>query len=201
MKALRAASVMLAFFRMFFLVAVVYAGFLLAIPSKHSSSAIAQANVAANPEIARLWKAFSGDWKTTESMERGEFFPNGGARSGEAHFRLGDGGRAIIEEGYSNGSAGELHFMIVIWWDKPAHVYRFFTCFNDDQVPCRVRGTARWEGETFVNEYEHTENSKTTEWRDVFSQNTEDSITLVAGTVASDRKFTPVITTKYFRGR
>ena len=132
-------------------------------------------------------------------MERGEFFPNGGARSGRAHFRLSDGGDVLVEEGQSGGTAGKLHFMIIIWWDAPAEVYRFFTCFNDDQIPCRVRGTAFWEGENFVNEYEHTENGKTLTWRDVFSRIAGDSFTLVAGTVTSDGRFVPVITTKYFR--
>ncbi len=71
----------------------------------------------------RLLKAFAGEWKTTESMER-EFFPNGGARQGTATFRLGTGGTTLIEEGSSDGSAGKLAFLIVFWWDKSAEVYR-----------------------------------------------------------------------------
>ena len=201
MKVLRAASMLSVPLRMFLPAAVMLAGFLFGLPPRQSPSAATQSNKAASPEIARLWNVFSGDWKTSESMERGEFFPNGGARSGDAHFGLGDGGRVLVEEGYSNGSAGELHFMIIIWWDKPSQVYRFFTCFNSDQIPCRVRGTAHWEGDTFVNEYNHTENDKSLKWRDVFSKKTQDSFTLVAGTVGSDRKLTPVITTKYSRGR
>jgi hypothetical protein len=200
MKAWRASSGLPLLGQLVLPAAFALAGFAFA-ATKQSTSAAAQSNVAATPEIAKLWKEFGSDWKTTEEMARGEFFPNGGARSGEAHFRLSDGGRVLVEEGYSNGSAGELDFMILIWWDKPAHVYRFFTCFNDDQVPCRVRGTAHWEGEAFVNEYKHTENGKTTKWRDVFSQNARDSFTLVAGTVADDGTIAPVITTKYFRGR
>jgi len=166
-----------------------------------SPLAATESNAAANPEIARLWKAFGGDWKTTESMERGEFFPNGGARSGEAHFRLGDGGHVLVEEGGSDGSAGKLDFLIVMWWEGRTHVHRFFTCFNGEEIPCRLRGTAFWEGENFVNEYEHTEKGKTVKARDVFSQITEDSFTLVAGTVTSDGMFAPVITTKYVRQR
>ena len=37
------------------------------------------------PEMDRLAKALVGDWRTTETMERGEFFPNGGARHGVVH--------------------------------------------------------------------------------------------------------------------
>src|SRR5262249_53017711 len=81
-------------------------------------------------EIARL-KPFGGDWTTSERMERSEFFPNGGSREGTAQFRLGTGGGTVIAEGHSDGSAGKLYFLYVIWWDKKAGVYRFFTCFKD----------------------------------------------------------------------
>src|SRR5215831_6407102 len=118
------------------LCAVWLVGFLPRSSFMESPLAATESNAAANPEIARLWKAFGGDWKTTESMERGEFFPNGGARSGEAHFRLGDGGHVLVEEGGSDGSAGKLDFLIVMWWEGRTHVHRFFTCFNGEEIPC-----------------------------------------------------------------
>ena len=34
------------------------------------------------PEMDRLTRALVGDWNTTEKMDRGEMFPNGGSRSG-----------------------------------------------------------------------------------------------------------------------
>lgn len=89
-------------------------------------------------------------------MERGQFFPNGGERTGRSHCELGVNGLTLICQGHSNGSAGELSYLIAIWWEKEAKLYRFLTCFNDAAKPCVVRGTARWEGETFVNEYEET---------------------------------------------
>src|SRR5258708_29557898 len=105
MKAPRAASMLSVPLRVFLPAAVTLAGFLFGLPPRQSPSAATQSNKAASPQIARLWKVFSGDWKTTESMERGEFFPNGGARSGDAPFTLGDGGTVLCEEGYFHRSA------------------------------------------------------------------------------------------------
>jgi glyoxylase-like metal-dependent hydrolase (beta-lactamase superfamily II) len=62
----------------------------------------------ASPEMARLWNAFGGDWDNTEAMERSEFFPNGGARTGTSRWWLAIGGTIVIDEGHSDGSAGPL---------------------------------------------------------------------------------------------
>jgi len=53
---------------------------------------------AANPEMEHLAKALVGDWDTLETMERTKFFPNGGARRGVVHARLGAGGSVLIYE-------------------------------------------------------------------------------------------------------
>jgi hypothetical protein len=112
------------------------------------------AESAASPEMDRLANAFSGDWNTTETMERSEFFPNGGSRHGRAQVRLVAGGTTLVDQVHSDGSSGKLDGLVVIWWDAGAKVYRFFTCFSDPKNSCEVRGTAHWKGDTFVNEYE-----------------------------------------------
>src|SRR5215470_976047 len=83
-----------------------------------------------SPEMEQLAKAFAGDWNTEEHMERTKFFPNGGERRGQSHVRLIAGGTTLINEVNSDGSAGKLDGMVVIWWDKEAQLYRFFTCFK-----------------------------------------------------------------------
>jgi hypothetical protein len=152
-----------------------------------------------SPEMSRLAKMFVGDWNTVENMERSDFFPNGGGRRGTTHWKLGAGGRALIGEGHSNGSAGELSYLIAIWWDKPASVYRFFTCFNDSNTPCVLRGTAHWEGDTFINEYEETAKGEKKKFRDIFTQTSPNSRTLVAAVETSDGNWKPLITTKSTR--
>ena len=152
-----------------------------------------------SPEMSRLAKMFVGDWNTVESMERSDFFPNGGGRHGVTHWKLGAGGTTLIGEGHSNGSAGELSYLIAIWWDKPASVYRFFTCFNDANQPCEDRGTAHWEGDTFINEYEEDVHGEKRKFQDVFTQINPNSRSLVAQIQMSDGKWLPQITTKSTR--
>src|ERR1700704_1158730 len=89
--------------------------FLFAQASKPTTSA-----GGASPEMERLAKAFVGDWDTTESMERGEYFPDGGGRHGTSHWRLGVGETTLLGEGNSDGSVGPLSYLITIWWDKDA---------------------------------------------------------------------------------
>ena len=120
-------------------------------------------------EMGRLAKALVGDWNTTETMEPGKLFPNGGSRNGIVHVRLAAGGTTLIYEVHSDGSAGKLDGMLVIWWDKDASVYRVFVCFNNPDHPCEVRGIAHWQGDLFVNDYQETVNEERTSWRDTFT--------------------------------
>jgi len=98
------------------------------------------------PEMDRLAKALVGDWNTTETMERGVLFPNGGERHGIVQVRLAAGGTTLIYEVHSDGSAGKLDGMLVIWWDKDASLYRLFICFNNPNHPCKIRGNSTLGG-------------------------------------------------------
>ncbi|HZR04254.1 MAG TPA: hypothetical protein VFA61_00305 [Candidatus Udaeobacter sp.] len=149
--------------------------------------------------MERLAKALVGDWNTTETMERGDLFPNGGSRQGVVHVRLGAGGTTLIYEVHSDGSAGKLDGMLVIWWDKDANLYRVFVCFNNPRHPCEMRGTAHWEGDLFVNDYEETVKGSKTPWRDTFTF-TPTSHTLVAAMKAGNGTMQTQITTKATRG-
>jgi hypothetical protein len=154
------------------------------------------AEAAASPEMDRVAKVFVGDWNTSESMERSEFFPNGGGRHGTSHWRLAVGGTTLVGEGHSDGSAGPLSYLITIWWDKNSKLYYFLTCFKDTGSSCKVRGTAHWEGDNFVNDYEELEHGKPTKWRDSFIQITPTSHTLIAARDAGDGTMKTLITTK-----
>jgi hypothetical protein len=152
-----------------------------------------------SPEMSRLAKLFVGDWDTVETMERSEFFPNGGGRHGSTHWKLGVSGTTLIGEGHSNGSAGELTYLVAIWWDKPASIYRFFTCFNDRNAPCTLRGTARWDGDRFINDYEETVDGEKRKFHDIFTETSPNSRSLVAAIEMNDGKLKPLITTKSTR--
>jgi hypothetical protein len=148
--------------------------------------------------MERLAKALVGDWNTTETMERGEVFPNGGSRRGLVHVRLAAGGTTLIYEVHSDGSAGKLDGMLVIWWDKAANLYRVFICFNNPNHPCEMRGTGHWEGDSFANDYEETVKGSKTPWRDTFTF-TPDSHTLVAAMELGNGRMETMITTKATR--
>ena len=150
------------------------------------------------PEMKRLAKALVGDRNTTETMERGESFPNGGSRHGIARVRLAAGGTTLIYEVHSDGSAGKLDGMLVIWWNKEASLYPVFVCFNNPSHPCEIRGTARWEGDSFVNDYEQTVKGKKTSWRDSFTF-TPTSHALVAAMRTGDGTMQTLIRTKATR--
>ena len=80
------------------------------------------------------------------------FFPNRAERKGRSHTRLGAGGATLVMEGHSDGTAGPLRYIIVVWWDKDASLYGYFTCFKDTGSGCEVRGTAHWDGDRLVIE-------------------------------------------------
>jgi len=69
---------------------------------------IGEGNARPAPEIKRLFEALGGDWDTTETFERTQFFPNGGERKGGLHVRLAADGAMLVMEGHSDGSAGPL---------------------------------------------------------------------------------------------
>lgn len=148
-----------------------------------------------SPEMAKLAKALAGDWNTTETMERSEFFPNGGSRHGHSHVALTAGGTTLMSEVHSDGSAGKLDGLVIIWWEKGAGVYRFFTCFNDADNPCEVRGTAHWEGDKFVNDYEEVIEGKKVKFSDSFINITATSRNLVAAMDSGNGAMKTIITT------
>ncbi len=88
-----------------------------------------------------------------------------------------------------------LSYLMAVWWDKNAKVYRFFTCFNDPNDPCVVRGTAHWEGNSFANDYEDTFNGKPAKFRDTFFDITPTSHRLVAAVNVGNGIMKPLITT------
>jgi len=183
-------------FRVFTLVVltVVIASF----PRSLRSSPEEQSISAASPEMERLAKVLVGDWYTVETMERGQFFPNGGSRQGAVHVRLASGGYALIYEVHSDGSAGKLDGFLTIWWERGTRLYYFLACFNNPDSPCRMRGTAHWEGDSFVNDYEFEVNGKNTQWRDTFTF-TPGAHTLVAAMNTGTGTMKTVITTRATR--
>ena len=132
------------------------------------------------PEMARLAKVFAGDWNTVEVVQHGKPVHDGAGRRGTVHVQLTGGGTALVSEGHSVGTVGgDLRWFITIWWDANAKSYRFLTCFRTPtDAGCELRGTARWDGDTFVNDYEEVINGKRTRMQDIWTDITPSSHTL-----------------------
>lgn len=81
-------------------------------------------------EMQRLLDVFVGSWTVSESFEVSASKP-GKARQGTASFRVGPG-LSLVEDYKSNGSAGELSFLALLWWDRSTRLYRLLTCANND---------------------------------------------------------------------
>lgn len=146
------------------------------------------------PEMERLLHAFSGDWIVHETFEVSAA-RRGMTRDGTATFLEG-AGFSLVENYRSDGTAGELRFLGVFWWDAAARVYRLLTCANNDG--CEVRGTLRWEGDALVNSWEEHEKGRPVAYRDSFVEIRRDSFTLVSEGV-SEGKTTWRVVTKYTR--
>ena len=116
-----------------------------------------------------------------------------------ARFSVGTGGTSLIEDYHSDGSAGKLDFLLVIWWNAPASTYQVFTCSNGSDNAGQLRGSAHWERATLVNDYVEKLNDKDQKCQDRFSDLTPAAFTLVAGIERNGKTFLPLITTTYRR--
>lgn len=156
------------------------------------------ATSAAHPEMHKLFRAFLGRWTVKETFERNEYSPGGGERGGTARFTVGSGGSSLVEDYHSNGSAGRLDFLAVIWWDPGERAYRSFTCTNAPDA-CALRGSATWSDDTFTSDYVQSINGMSTKLQDVYSEITPNSFKLVSGIPGEGAKLQPLITTSYRR--
>jgi hypothetical protein len=163
---------------------------------QHSKSGL---DVKPIPEMAKLAQSLSGSWNNAEVLEPSERFPNGARRRGTSHCGMRIGGTALVCEGTSDGSAGRLDHLIVIWWDKAASNYGFFVCFKDWGSGCFIRGDAHWEADVFVNDYTEDVKGKSVKMRDSFTDIAPNSHTLIAAIETADGKMKTVITTRSTR--
>jgi hypothetical protein len=131
-------------------------------PARQSSSA-------ASPEMEKLAKVLVGEWETVETMEPDDPWPLGASRKGSVTARIVSGGYALVYEVHSNGSAGRLDGFLTIWWERSANVYRLLACFNNPRNACKMRGSAHWEGQALVNDYEEAVLGKATPFQDTFT--------------------------------
>ena len=162
-------------------------------------SALAWANAFAQapPPMERLLKTFVGTWRASESFEVSGPARQGKTREGIAIFHAGPG-PSLIEDYHSDGTAGKLDFLAMLWWDAAANRFEFLTCANS--TSCHLRGTAKWEGTDLVNSWEEKIDGKAARFTDAFVDITPDSFRLVSQGESGGKIIWRVIT-KYVRTR
>lgn len=165
-------------------------------PNQSQNSQEKSTALQAPPEMRRLSEAFVGDWRVSENFEI-DSTKRGMAREGTASFRLG-AGASLVEDYHSNGSAGNLQFLALLWWDRSTRVYRLLTCANNDG--CELRGSARWDGDTLVNSWQEDVQGQTATFKDSFTDITPSSFRLVSEGTAGAKVIWRVVT-RYTRIR
>ena len=158
----------------------------------HTDAASPSLNPSA--EIDRLLKAFGGDWNVSEDFEVSAS-KQGQSRQGYATFTAGPG-FSLVENYRSSGSAGDLSFLGILWWDPKSNAYPFFTCTNDNG--CNIRGNARWEGKNLVNTWQEEVDGKQATFKDSFVDISPASFTLISEGVSDGSPIWRVVT-KYVR--
>jgi hypothetical protein len=163
-------------------------------PSQTAKNSIAKKALQpfrASPEMQRLLDAFIGSWKVSEVFEVSELSQPGKTREGVATFRRGPGA-SLIEDYTSDGTAGLLNFLAILWWDQSAQLYRFLTCANNNS--CAVRGTAKWEANGLVNSWEEEINGRKASIKDSFVDISPTSFRLVSQGLADGQVIWRVVT-------
>ena len=156
---------------------------------------------AANPEMTRLAHVLAGDWSTVEILQHGKPVPEGAGRKGDVHVWLTGGGTVLASEGHSVGAVGgDLRWFITIWWDTEAKCYRLLTCFRTKtSAGCELRGTAHWEEDRLINDYEEVIDGKRTKFQDIWSDITANSHTLTAARDAGNGTMMPYVVSRNMR--
>jgi hypothetical protein len=163
-------------------------------PMDSSAKQSSRTQLEPSPEMDKVLLTFVGNWKVSERFEVSAS-KQGRTRQGQATFKTGPG-LSLVEDYHSDGTAGELRFLGVLWWDPKSSIYQFFTCANNGG--CSVRGTAQWDHNDLVNTWEEEVNGKKTVFRDSFLDISPGSFTLVSEGV-SDGVLMWRVVTKYVR--
>ncbi len=106
------------------------------------------------PEMTKLLKALSGNWKVSEKHEPNKMAPKGGTGEGTARAWPGPGGLSLIDNYHSKGPMGTFSGFGVMWWDPKAQAYKGVWCDNGTPEGCTYGGESKWEGDKLVGTME-----------------------------------------------
>ena len=141
-----------------------------------------------------------GTWSIRVRYEPSSDMPKGGVAKGREVWRLGPGGRSLIEEYDEAGAAGAIHEFGVAWWDAAANGQRVFWCGDYEPPACTVYPqVARWDGNSLVQTVESDEGGRPVVRQEIFTDIKANSFTQILKAGPSKTALKTVSTAKASR--
>ena len=121
-----------------------------------------------------------GTWAIAVKHQPSPALPKGGVGKGREVWRLGPGGRSLIEEYDEQGPEGTIHEFGIAWWDHNAKGQRVLWCGDYETGGCQtVPDVARWDGNSLVHTVESDDGGKHLVRQEIFMDITPGSFTQV----------------------
>ena len=132
-----------------------------------------------SPEMTKMIKAMSGNWKVVEQHDPNPMMPNGGTGQGTAKLWAGPGGLSLMENYHSAGAiGGGFNGFGTFWWDPKAQAYRGTWCDNMTPNGCDTAGTSKWDGDKLIGTMESEMNGQKMMSKFIYSDFKPDSFTM-----------------------
>jgi len=150
-------------------------------------------------EMKKMTDTFAGQWKTTATIEKSDFFPVSGTATGRSDFRSGPAGNSLVERARSHGAMGLFAGLGVFWWDAKAAAYRGLWCDSLAPDGCDALGTGQWSGNSLVFNADVDMGQNKLHMRETYSDITVDAFTFTMETAMDNAPMAKLMTIQYER--
>jgi hypothetical protein len=119
-----------------------------------------------------------GTWTIKVTYEPSAQMPKGEEASGREVWRVGPGGRSIIEEYSESNARGGYKLFAIAWWDEKEQGQRFVACDTEQMHGCEIsRSVARWEDDRLIYTEEVEQRGNKLVRQEIFADITPTSFT------------------------
>ena len=150
-------------------------------------------------EMKKMTDTFAGQWKTTATIEKSDFFPLAGTATGRSDFRSGPAGNSLVERARSHGAMGLFAGLGLLWWDAKAAAYHGMWCDSLAPDGCDPMGAGQWSGNSLVFTSEADMGQNKLQLRETYSNITTDSFTFTMEAGMDGAPLAKVMTIQYDR--
>ncbi len=167
--------------------------------AKGNDSATGAPSAKQSPEMKKLVDTFTGRWKTTTTVFKGDWFPVDGTAVGHADIHAGPAGNSVMEQFRSQGITGNFAGHGVYWWDAEAHAYKGIWCDTMDPRGCGPVGDGKWEGSNLIYNNEMALPNGKLQVRETFSNITKNSYDFMIEAASAGGSMKKMMAIKYER--